>query len=93
MKLLLPYFENSKYDLFQTIKFVVYALLLINFAFYIRDDWVIAAHTMRNGGSFIDWTAAFATTIDESAWMILLILFELDWDSCAKNGVDKKRTT
>jgi len=60
------------------IKLVVYTLLLINFAFYIRDDWVIAAHTMRNGGSFLDWTAAFATTIDESAWILLLLLFELE---------------
>ena len=67
-----------KINLLQLIKLVVYTLLLINFAFYIRDDWVIASHTMRNGGSILDWTAAFATTIDESAWMILLILFELE---------------
>ncbi|WNC68855.1 hypothetical protein RI845_01575 [Thalassotalea nanhaiensis] len=33
---------------------------------------------MRNGGSFLEWTAAFATTIDETAWMFLLILFEIE---------------
>jgi len=71
-------FENSKFDLFQLIKQVVYLLLLINFAIYIKNDIEIAAHTMSNGGSFLDWTAAFATTIDESAWIILLILFELE---------------
>ncbi|MCP4274569.1 MAG: hypothetical protein GY781_21805 [Gammaproteobacteria bacterium] len=70
--------DISKIDIKQLIKLVVYTLLLINFVFYIRDDWVIAAHTMRNGGSFLDWTAAFATTIDESAWILLLLLFELE---------------
>ncbi|MEH6549594.1 MAG: hypothetical protein V7711_10250 [Pseudomonadales bacterium] len=62
----------------QIIKAVVYFFLLINFALYIQDDWVIASHTMRNGGSFIEWTRAFATSIDESAWFILLILFEME---------------
>ncbi|MCP3675189.1 MAG: hypothetical protein GY829_12060 [Gammaproteobacteria bacterium] len=71
-------FENSKIDIFQLIKQVVYLLLLINFAIYVKNDIEIAAHTMSNGGSFLDWTAAFATTIDESAWIILLILFELE---------------
>ena len=71
-------FENSKIDIFQLIKQVVYLLLLINFAIYVKNDLEIAAHTMSNGGSFLDWTAAFATTIDESAWIILLILFELE---------------
>lgn len=62
----------------QFIKLTVYTLLLINFALYIRDDWVIATHTMRNGGSLLDWTSAFAATIEESAWIIMLILFELE---------------
>lgn len=68
----------SGLDLRQLIKLVVYSLLLINFALYVRDDWVIASFTMRNGGSLIDWTRAFATTLDESAWIILLLLFELE---------------
>lgn len=62
----------------QLIKWSIYILLLINFALYIRDDWQIAAHTMREGGPFLKWTQAFATSIDESAWFILLFLFELE---------------
>ncbi|MEH6589090.1 MAG: hypothetical protein V7746_02475 [Halioglobus sp.] len=65
-------------DLRQTVKLVVYALLLVNFALYIADDIRVASYTMRNGGSFLDWTSAFTTTIDESAWFILLLLFELE---------------
>lgn len=70
--------NSSKVDVRLWIKVIVYGLLLINFAIYFKNDWVIASHTMRNGGSFLDWTGAFATTIDESAWICLLILFELE---------------
>ncbi len=46
--------------------------------FYIREDWLAAEHTLRNGGSLLDWTAAFATSLDEAAWFGLLFLFELE---------------
>ena len=54
------------------------ALLLVNFGFYILDDIEAASHEMRNGGTGLQWMQAFATTIDESAWFILLLLFELE---------------
>lgn len=69
---------HFRLDLQQTIKLVVYALLLVNFALYIVDDMRAASYTMRNGGSILDWTSSFATTIDESAWFVLLLLFELE---------------
>ena len=62
----------------QIIKWLVYSLLLINFAFYFKIDLEVAAHTMRRGGTFLEWTRSFATTIDESAWVLLLVLFELE---------------
>jgi|TARA_B110000503_G_scaffold65220_1_gene102581 hypothetical protein len=65
-------------DVRQTLKWVVYALVIINFGLYVRDDWVIAGHTLYSGSSLFDISRAFATTIDESAWIILLLLFELE---------------
>ena len=65
-------------DVRQTIKWSVYALVIINFGFYIRNDWVIAGHTLYAGSSLLEVSRAFATTIDESAWIILLLLFELE---------------
>jgi len=62
----------------QLIKLIVYCLLLLNWGYYIFDDWQIANHTMRRGGSFLDWTAAFAVSIDELAWFVLLFLFEME---------------
>jgi hypothetical protein len=68
----------SKLDARQAVKLTIYSLLLINFFFYLADDLTAASYTMRNGGSLLDWTASFATTIDESAWFVLLFLFEME---------------
>jgi len=84
-------FENSKIDPFQLIKLVVYSLLFINFIIYFKNDWEIATFTMRNGGDFLDWTAAFATTIDESAWIILLILFELETYTLSDDALSRPK--
>ena len=62
----------------QIIKFVVYTLLLINFAYYIADDLEVARHTLRSDASWLDWAGVFRTSIDETAWFVLLLLFELE---------------
>ncbi|MFT6286396.1 MAG: hypothetical protein ACJAYC_002315 [Halieaceae bacterium] len=68
----------SRLDVKQWIKLVVYGLLVINFALYVIDDWQISTHTLRNGGTFFDYTSAFAVTLDTLAWLTLLTLFELE---------------
>jgi len=45
---------------------------------YMIEDWQNAQHTLRNGGSLLEWTAAFGTTIDELAWFGLLFVLELE---------------
>ena len=62
----------------QAIKWTVYTLLIINFGFYIFEDWNRALHILTPTSTFLDWTAEFATSIDESAWFFLLIMFELE---------------
>ena len=62
----------------QAVKWTVYGLLLINFGFYIFEDWTRASHTLHEGSSLLDWTSEFATSIDESAWFLLLFMFELE---------------
>ena len=62
----------------QYVKWTVYTILIVNFFFYILDDMEAAEHSLRGGGSFLEWAAIFATTIDESAWFALLFLFELE---------------
>ncbi len=62
----------------QTIKWIVYSLLLINFGFYFVEDAVRASHTLTADSTLLDWTNEFANTIDESAWFMLLFTFELE---------------
>mgnify|MGYP001815973124 CR=1 FL=1 len=62
----------------QFVKWSVYIFLLINWGFYIAEDWTVASHTLTSDSTFLDWTAEFATSIDESAWFILLFMFELE---------------
>ena len=62
----------------QSIKWLVYSLLLVNFLFYFLEELEFASHTMRTGGTLLEWTTAFATTADELAWFGLLFLFELE---------------
>lgn len=69
---------TARLEFRQVLKIAIYSLLLVNFILYIIDDVRIASYTMRNGGSLLEWTRAFATTIDISAWLILLFLFELE---------------
>ena len=62
----------------QAIKWAVYTLLIINWIYYIFEDANIAAHTLHAGSTFLDWTGEFATSIDESAWFLLLFMYELE---------------
>jgi hypothetical protein len=70
--------SSIRINLQQLIKWTVYVLLLFNWALYFQEDWQNAQHTLRNGGSLLDWSTAFGTTFDEAAWFGLLILWELE---------------
>jgi len=62
----------------QAIKWLVYSLLTINWLFYIFEDWDRATHTLNASFTLFEWTREFATTIDVSAWLILLVMLELE---------------
>jgi len=70
--------EAKLHKLQQGVKWTVYTLLLINFVYYIFEDWDRASHVLHGGSTFLDWTAEFANSIDESAWFLLLLMFELE---------------
>lgn len=78
MNLMTSDFEKPRMNPLQLIKLAVYGLLLINFSMYIYEDWSISQHTLGPGSTLFDWTSAYAVSIDESAWFILLFLFELE---------------
>jgi hypothetical protein len=80
--------ENRIHKIMQVIKWIVYSLLLINFGYYLVEDWTRAMHTLRDGGTFLEWTNEFATSIDEVAWFVLLAMFELETYSLSDETFD-----
>lgn len=62
----------------QTIKWVVYSLLLVNWGYYIFDDWRVAQHTLTAGDGVLKYLNAYATSLDELAWFAMLFLFEAE---------------
>jgi len=70
--------ESRLRSIQQIVKWIVYSLLLINWGFYIYEDWDRAVHTLNSNSTAFDWAREFATSIDESAWFILLFMLELE---------------
>jgi hypothetical protein len=68
----------QRLDKGQLVKWTVYSLLLLNWGYYAVEEYYIASHALRQGGSFLQWTEEFATTIDEFAWFGLLFMLELE---------------
>ena len=62
----------------QTIKWTVYALLIVNFVFYVFEDWNRAMFTLNASSTVLKWAGEFATTIDELGWFLLLFMFEIE---------------
>ena len=83
---------QQSFEVRQTVKWLVYTLVIINFGFYIRNDLVIAGHTLYSGSSLLEISRAFATTIDESAWIILLLLFELETYLLSDDPLSRAKT-
>jgi len=68
----------QRLDKGQLIKWTVYSLLILNWGYYAIEEFYISSHVLRQGGTFLQWTEEFATTIDEFAWFGLLFMFELE---------------
>jgi hypothetical protein len=62
----------------QVFKWTVYSLLTLNFALYFYDDWVRAAHTISETSNFESVLSAFATSLAVLAWIVLLLMLELE---------------
>jgi len=62
----------------QTVKWVVYTLLVLNFGYYLFDDWRAAQSTLLPGASFLEITSAYATTFDELGWFFIIFLLEIE---------------
>ncbi len=70
--------KDSLISPFQWFKYAVYLLLVINTIAFYREESAAAALMHPEG---VDWGGiinAYAATIDTAAWVVLLLLFELE---------------
>lgn len=65
-------------QLFQFFKYGVYTLLGVNILLFLREEWLAAEHLFGDGAPAAEVIAVFAQTIDTAAWVLLLLLFELE---------------
>lgn len=59
-------------------KFAVYGLLMLNVILFFEDEWDAASHLFDAGVPLAEIITAFAASIDTFAWVVLLLLFELE---------------
>jgi hypothetical protein len=63
---------------FNTFKWITYALLCLNEFFFWQEDAAAAAHLYADGVTFRELINAYAATIDDGAWLVLMFVFELE---------------
>ena len=81
----------QRLDKSQLLKWTIYSLLLLNWAYYAVEEAYIASHVLRQGGTLLQWAEEFATTIDEAAWFALLFMFELETYILEDDAFEKPR--
>jgi hypothetical protein len=64
--------------LYSFFKYSVYALLTLNIFLFFAEEYSAAATQFANGIAAADIIEAFASTIDTAAWVVLLLVFELE---------------
>jgi hypothetical protein len=64
--------------LFQFFKYVVYVFLAMNVYWFFAEEFAAARLQFPNGVSLRDMIEAYAATIDTAAWVVLLLMFELE---------------
>ena len=66
---------------FRAFKYTVYTLLVINVYLFFAEEWAAAPHRFVDGVGLADVIEGFAASIDTAAWVVLLLMFELETDT------------
>jgi len=63
---------------YQGFKYLVYTLLAINVYLFFKEEWLASKVVFASGITLDNIVEAFSSTIDTGAWLVLLLLFELE---------------
>lgn len=70
--------SRARYRAFTALKYLVYALLSFNVWLFLQEELLALEYTFVDGISPGQIVQVFSATIDTAAWVILLLLFELE---------------
>ena len=65
-------------NVFQLFKYAVYTLLTVNIFIFWREEFLAAQLQFSGNVPLLDMIEAYAATIDTAAWVVLLLMFELE---------------
>jgi hypothetical protein len=68
--------DHNKF--FQAFKYIVYLLLAMNIFWFYNAELLAAKLQFPNGVDIGEMIEAYAATIDTAAWVVLLLMFELE---------------
>lgn len=68
----------SRFQLFRWVKYITYALLSLNIWFFLIEELNSARFAIERGEEVAMGIQLFSATLDTLAWVILLLLFELE---------------
>ena len=64
--------------IFRAFKYTIYTILALNILLFFREESLATAQTFSQGINLEQIIHGFAATIDTAAWLILLLIFELE---------------
>ncbi|TXS90718.1 hypothetical protein FV139_17205 [Parahaliea maris] len=70
--------SNRRFHIFTAVKYLTYALLCFNVYLFLDEEMTSLEYTFTDGLELGQLVQVFAATIDTAAWVILLLLFELE---------------
>jgi hypothetical protein len=79
------------FRVFQIFKYCIYSLLALNVYLFFADEWTAANHLFIGGVNLEDIFQAFSASIDTAAWVVLLLLFEMETYVLSDTQVERHR--
>lgn len=66
------------HTLFRAFKYTIYCLLALNIYLFFAEEYLASIEVFGDGIGLANLTEAFSATIDTAAWVVLLLIFELE---------------
>lgn len=70
--------STTRFRIFTCTKYIVYSLLILNVYLFLQEELLALTYTFADGIRPGQLIQAFSATIDTAAWVILLLMFELE---------------